>query len=80
MTKMIKGEKADYSRSLFEIKGVSIYYKENNAFVDVLKGVYPDYIVQKILNFHLNKKLNKSAWFKSTLIAFFLFKSFFKKT
>ncbi|EAH5377273.1 hypothetical protein MKH09_001112 [Campylobacter jejuni] len=61
MTKMIKGEKADYNRSLFEIKGVSIYYKENNAFVDVLKGVYPDYIVQKILNFHLNKKLNKSA-------------------
>ncbi|EJA9300130.1 hypothetical protein MUK15_001888 [Campylobacter coli] len=61
MTKMIKGEKADYSRSLFKIKGVGIYYKENNAFVDVLKGVYPDYIVQKILNFHLKKKLNKSA-------------------
>ncbi|EIB45592.1 hypothetical protein cje145_08689, partial [Campylobacter jejuni subsp. jejuni 2008-1025] len=25
------------------------------------KGIYPDYIAQKILNFHLNKKLNKSA-------------------
>lgn len=61
MTKMIKGEKADYSASLFEIKGVSIVYKESGVFVDVLKGVYPDYIVQKILNLHLKKKLNKSA-------------------
>ncbi|EAL5442234.1 hypothetical protein CWD68_00760 [Campylobacter jejuni] len=61
MTIMIKGEKADYSASLFEVRGVSIYFKESGAFVDVLKGIYPDHIVQKILNFHLNKKLNKSA-------------------
>ncbi len=27
MIPMIKGEKADYSASLFEIKGVSIIYK-----------------------------------------------------
>lgn len=47
MTKMIKGEKADYSASLFEIKGVSIIYKESGVFVDVLKGVYPDYIAKK---------------------------------
>ncbi|EAI2796456.1 hypothetical protein EPW14_00805 [Campylobacter jejuni] len=61
MTIMIKGEKADYSASLFEVKGTGIYFKESGAFVDVLKGIYPDYIAQKILNFHLNKKLNKSA-------------------
>ncbi|TKX29487.1 MULTISPECIES: hypothetical protein [Campylobacter] len=61
MTTMIKGEKADYSASLFEVRGVSIYFKESGAFVDVLKGIYPDHIAQKILNFHLNKKLNKSA-------------------
>ncbi|EDP3241004.1 hypothetical protein RW308_001799 [Campylobacter jejuni] len=61
MIPMIKGEKADYSRSLFEIKGVSIIYKESGVFVDVLKGVYPDYIAKKIIRFHLGKKLNKSA-------------------
>ncbi|EIJ3108627.1 hypothetical protein R9R77_001804 [Campylobacter coli] len=61
MTKMIKGEKADYSASLFEIKGVSIICKESGVFVDVLKGIYPDYIAKKIIRFHLGKKLNKSA-------------------
>ncbi|HEC2791241.1 TPA: hypothetical protein R2M45_001069 [Campylobacter jejuni] len=61
MTTMIKGEKANYSASLFEAKGTSIYFKESGAFVDVLKGVYPDYIVQKIIHFHLNKKLNRSV-------------------
>lgn len=47
MIPMIKGEKADYSASLFEIKGVSIIYKESGVFVDVLKGIYPDYIAKK---------------------------------
>lgn len=61
MTKMIKGERADYSSSLYEIKGVSIHYKESGAFIDLLKGVYPEYIARKIFNFKLNKKLNKSA-------------------
>ncbi|EAJ6957441.1 hypothetical protein YO81_05085 [Campylobacter jejuni] len=59
MIPMIKGEKADYSASLFEIKGVSIIYKESGVFVDVLKGVYPDHIAKKIIRFHLGKKLNK---------------------
>ncbi|EAC1786459.1 hypothetical protein ACXJDX_001763 [Campylobacter jejuni] len=61
MIPIIKGEKADYSASLFEIKGVSIIYKESGVFVDVLKGIYPDYIAKKIIRFHLGKKLNKSA-------------------
>ena len=47
MIPMIKGEKADYSASLFEIKGVSIIYKENEVFVDVLKGVYPQLYCKK---------------------------------
>ncbi|EKY9436957.1 hypothetical protein I9A99_00510, partial [Campylobacter jejuni] len=55
MIPMIKGEKADYSASLFEIKGVSIIYKESGVFVDVLKGIYPDYIAKKIIRFHLGK-------------------------
>lgn len=59
MIPMIKGEKADYSRSLFEVKGVSIVYKESGEFVDVLKGVYPEDIARKIIRFHLGKKLNK---------------------
>lgn len=62
MTKMIKGEKADYSISLFEVKGVGIYHKESNEFVDILKGIYPKDMAYRILNFHLNKKLNKSAY------------------
>ncbi|ECP5912102.1 hypothetical protein FUB23_07555 [Campylobacter jejuni] len=61
MMPMIKGEKADYSRSLFEVRGVGIYYKQSGVFVDVLKGIYPDYIAKKIIRFHLGKKLNKSA-------------------
>lgn len=47
MIPMIKGEKADYSRSLFEVRGVGIYYKQSGVFVDVLKGIYPDYIAKK---------------------------------
>lgn len=47
MTTMIKGEKADYSASLFEVKGAGIYFKKSGTFVDVLKGIYPDYIAQK---------------------------------
>ena len=40
--------RADYSASLFEIKGVSNYiHKESGVFVDVLKGIYPDYIAKK---------------------------------
>lgn len=61
MIPMIKGEKADYSRTLFEVRGVGIYYKQSGAFVDVLKGVYPEDIARKIIHFHLGKKLNKSA-------------------
>ncbi|WP_185900186.1 hypothetical protein [Campylobacter sp. MIT 99-7217] len=49
MLRMIRGERADYSPSLFEVKGLSIYYKQNGAFVDVVKGAYPEYIVRKIL-------------------------------
>lgn len=47
MIPMIKGEKADYSASLFEIKGVSIIYKESGVFVDVLKGIFILIILQK---------------------------------
>lgn len=35
MTTMIKGEKADYSASLFEVKGAGIYFKKSGTFVDV---------------------------------------------
>lgn len=59
MTKMIKGEKADYSRSLFEVRGVGIYYKQSGMFVDVLKGVYPDYIAKKSFVFIWVKSLTK---------------------
>ncbi|TEY01257.1 hypothetical protein [Campylobacter sp. US33a] len=60
---MIKGTKADYSRSLFELRGTGIYRidRGEGEFVDVLKGVFPDYIVRKIIRFHLRRKLNKSA-------------------
>ncbi|WP_139470612.1 hypothetical protein [Campylobacter armoricus] len=61
MTKMIRGERADYSVSLYEVKGVSIIYKENGAFVDILKGIYPDHIALKIINHEKSKKLNKGA-------------------
>ncbi|WP_291953234.1 hypothetical protein [Campylobacter sp.] len=61
MRRMIRGERADYSASLYEIKGVSIIYKESGVFVDVLKGIYPDHIALKIINFEKSKKLNKGA-------------------
>lgn len=59
--KMIKGVKADYSTSLFELRGVGIYSKANDEFVDLLKGVYPLNIAQKILKYRLGQKLNKGA-------------------
>ncbi|EGK8127719.1 hypothetical protein IY972_06335 [Campylobacter volucris] len=61
MRRMIRGERADYSASLYELKGVSIIYKENGAFVDILKGIYPDHIALKIINHEKSKKLNKGA-------------------
>ncbi|TXE87099.1 MULTISPECIES: hypothetical protein [Campylobacter] len=61
MRRMIRGERADYSASLYEVKGASIIYKENGAFVDILKGIYPDHIALKIINHEKSKKLNKGA-------------------
>ncbi|EAK9998181.1 hypothetical protein L8V83_00955 [Campylobacter lari] len=59
MRRMIRGERADYSASLYEVKGTSIIYKENGAFIDILKGIYPDHIALKIINHEKSKKLNK---------------------
>lgn len=59
--KMIKGVRADYSASLFELRGVGIYSKANDEFVDLLKGVYPLNIAQKILKYRLGQKLKKGA-------------------
>ncbi|EAK0445495.1 hypothetical protein XK07_02195 [Campylobacter lari] len=61
MRRMIKGERADYSASLYEVKGASIVYKESGAFIDILKGIYPDHIALKIINHEKSKKLNKGA-------------------
>ncbi|MCR6593598.1 hypothetical protein [Campylobacter insulaenigrae] len=61
MRRMIRGERADYSASLYEVKGVSIIYKKSGVFVDILKGIYPDHIALKIINHEKNKKLNKGA-------------------
>lgn len=59
--KMIKGVRADYSSSLFELKGVGIYSKANDEFVDLLRGIYPSDIAQKILKHRLSQKLNKGV-------------------
>lgn len=48
--KMIRGERADYSRTLFEIKGTRIHRKAGGEFVDLLRGVYPSYVVKKIFD------------------------------
>lgn len=53
---MIEGTKARYSKSLYELKGCAICLK-NGEFVDLLDGIFPEYIAQKILAFHLKKKL-----------------------
>lgn len=37
MTTMIKGEKADYSASLFEVKGAGIYFKKKRHFCGCFK-------------------------------------------
>ncbi len=59
MIPMIKGEKADYSASLFEIKGVSIIYKESGVFVDVLKGFILIILQKKSFVFIWVKSLTK---------------------
>ncbi|EAK9946017.1 hypothetical protein [Campylobacter lari] len=61
MRRMIRGERADYSASLYEVKGASIVCKESGEFIDILKGIYPDHIALKIINHEKSKKLNKGA-------------------
>lgn len=70
MIPMIKGERADYSASLFEIKGVSIIYKESGVFVDVLKGIYPDYIAKKSFVFIWVRSLIKVLKLKALWLSF----------